>query len=252
MSHPLKIMTPGDVAWAFDDGREGESGLFPEEFKSITRAIEKRRHEFAAGRRAARAALQQLGLPAVALPADEFRVPTWPAQVVGSIAHSGHHYVAVAAKKGRISALGLDVEMNRSYEQAIRDRLASEEEWSAWHRVSQDLRHEPSHTAGAVFVAKEALYKAVYPHTHEFLEFHDVELEFVDHESFSARVINPKREKSQPLVDLLTGRLYFGENAWWALVWSRTLDQEWIKYLQAELHEPSTAESNIGRNPDTA
>ena len=94
MSHPLSdalaaLLGPdAGVGYA---AIEGTHGLLPEEAPAIARAIPKRQAEFAAGRRAARAALTTLGHPAQAIPVGDRRAPIWPQGTVGAITHDQGH-----------------------------------------------------------------------------------------------------------------------------------------------------------------
>ena len=112
------LFGPG-VAVAAADPRAPATGLLPEETAPTGRMIEKRHREFAAGRRAARAAMTGLGLPAVAIPMGPDRAPVWPEGVTGSISHTDTHCLAAVARTGEVRALGLDLEPDMALEPAL-------------------------------------------------------------------------------------------------------------------------------------
>ena len=164
MSHPLSealsaLLGPdAGVGYAAIDG---PGGLFPEETPAIARAIPKRQAEFAAGRRAARAALAGLGQPAVALPVGERRAPVWPSGIVGAITHDkGHALAAVLSAK---TSLGLGIDLTEAAPLPGKTRLEilpfeAEADFD-------DL------TARAGFSAKESLFKALFPSIRDYFGF---------------------------------------------------------------------------------
>ena len=87
----------------------GAEGLRPVEAIAVARAVPKRVAEFAAGRRAARRALDSIGREAVDLPAGPNRAPVWPEGVTGSITHDGDLALAAVALLGEVRSLGLDL-----------------------------------------------------------------------------------------------------------------------------------------------
>ena len=87
----LKIIPGADVLVARIT--DCEAALFPDEQAAVSRAVEKRRAEFAAGRSLARIALTEIGHAPCAI-AQADRAPVWPLGIVGSITHS-NDYVAV-------------------------------------------------------------------------------------------------------------------------------------------------------------
>jgi 4'-phosphopantetheinyl transferase EntD len=149
-------------------------GLFPEELALVARAVAKRQHEFATGRRLARRLLATLGCPDRALLADIDRVPRWPEGIVGSISH-GHGLCAVAAvRRGEIRGLGIDVEEADAVRPELWRRVLRPDE-EKWLRAQPDARQ--IHLAAVFFSAKEAVYKAQFPLRRARLGFHDVSVE---------------------------------------------------------------------------
>lgn len=138
---------------------------------------EKRRNEFVLGRSAARLALIGAGLTN---PAPIMRRaggdPEWPIGTVGSITHCSPWAVAAVASSRYVTALGIDLECVASVaETEIAPSVcrASELRW-AFERQESQLR------TAMLFSAKEAMYKALYPQSRKFFDFHDVELTWIE------------------------------------------------------------------------
>lgn len=152
-----------------DDPRRPASGLFADEAASVRRAVDLRRREFAAGRRAARRALQLLGFGAAPIVARADRLPQWPSGCVGSITHTERWCAAAVAPSRRFRSLGLDAEPARGLATELWSSVLTAEE----ERMAQG----PSPVwARLLFSAKEAAYKCQYPLTGRMLEFHDLEV----------------------------------------------------------------------------
>ncbi len=136
------------------------AGLFPVEAAAIARARPARIAEFAAGRAAARLAMAELGLSPCAVAMRPDRAPDWPAGVVGSIAHDGALCLAALSRAGDLRAIGIDTEPALDLPADLIEEIATPHE-RAW----LDGRDAGSRgrMARAIFVAKEATYKALYP-----------------------------------------------------------------------------------------
>lgn len=149
-------------------------GLYPAEHAFVARAVPKRQHEFATGRRLAHKLLARLDEADFALLADADRAPIWPEGVIGSISHSHGLCVVAVSPRGALAGLGIDVEeADAVHPELWRRVLRSEEE--CWLRARPQA--EQQRLAAVFFSAKEALYKAQFPLTRARLGFHDVELE---------------------------------------------------------------------------
>lgn len=135
-----------------------------DEAVAVKNAVEKRRVEFAAGRDAAREALEQIGLPDVSVPMGADRAPVWPKGVCGSISHSDGLCIAVVARRSGFQSVGIDVEPDRPLDRNLHESILTPEEMG----VSSDQ-------ALAIFSAKEALFKALYPITGEMMSFQDAQ-----------------------------------------------------------------------------
>lgn len=154
--------------------RASLDGLLPEERACVARAVPKRQHEFATGRRLARQLLARLGAPDFALLADADRAPIWPDGLVGSISHSHGLCVVAVSPRGALSGLGVDVEEADGVRPELWRRVMRPEE-ERWLRGQPDERQ--LRLAAVFFSAKESVYKAQFPLTRARLGFHDVGLE---------------------------------------------------------------------------
>lgn len=171
------LFGPG-VAVASADPRAPATGLLPEEAAPAGRMIDKRHREFAAGRRAARAAMAALGLPPAAIPMGPDRAPIWPGSVTGSISHTDTHCLAAvtrtdATRAGDVKSLGLDLEPDMALEPALWPEICTSAELD-W----LDTRPAPERgrLARLIFSAKECVYKAQYPLTGMMLSFDAFEI----------------------------------------------------------------------------
>lgn len=129
-----------------------DAGLLDEEAAFVARAIDKRRREFAAGRRAARRALAGLGHPPQALLQGPHRSPVWPDGVTGSISHDAGFAIAAVARQGNIAGIGVDLAPAEPFPDHLRGQILL----TAGEDAQTGLE------ARATFSAKECLYKALY------------------------------------------------------------------------------------------
>src|SRR4051794_17497341 len=146
-----------------------EEALLPgERFGGRSMAIRVLRSSGAA-RRIARELLRRRGLQGVEIVRAASGAPVWPAGIVGSLAHDEHFAVAAIADARRFVALGIDVEPALALPPELIEMVATPTERSRLPAFLLQSR--------AVFVVKEAVYKAVSPLDGVFLEFGDVELD---------------------------------------------------------------------------
>jgi 4'-phosphopantetheinyl transferase EntD len=176
--------------------------LFPEEEQMIARAVDKRRHEFTAGRACARQALAGLGLPPAPIPTGERGAPRWPAGIVGAITHCAGYRAAAVARAAEVTVVGIDAEPHDPLPEGVLDQIARPEELAllpvlrasapkvCWDRL--------------LFSAKESVYKAWFPVARRWLGFEDaVVTPDADAGIFTARLLVPA---PPPLEGTLHGR----------------------------------------------
>ena len=135
---------------------------------SVTeRAVKVRRDEFHTGRRLARAALARLGCGPTVIPVGEGRAPIWPSGFRGSISHSRLLCIAHVGRTRELLGVGVDIELDAPLPNELTSLVCRRDEDLSRTERSPLLR----------FVAKEAFFKAYFPETREFLDFHDVHVE---------------------------------------------------------------------------
>lgn len=142
--------------------------LWPGETTAMRHAVPRRQAEFRAGRAAARRAMAAAGLPLAAIPAGRDRAPLWPAGTVGSITHGGDFALALAAPAARFAGLGIDAEPALPLSPDVAALIVSARDRLEGAGLPACL----APTLG--FSAKEAVFKAQFPLTGRWLEFHDV------------------------------------------------------------------------------
>lgn len=172
----------------------------------MERAIDSRRAEFATARACARAALRRLGHPECAIPVGPRGEPRWPPGVVGSITHCAGYRAGAVASQADLLALGIDAEPNEPLPERIAAEVASEEELASIRRLAHaapDVRWDR-----LLFSAKEAVYKAWFPLTHDRLGFDDAVLSIdAGTRTFSARLrVSKARLPSGEEPRALTGK----------------------------------------------
>ena len=141
--------------------------LFPEELPGISRAVEKRRREFAAGRNLARTALAGMGVAPCAIVQSD-RSPVWPPGIAGSIAHTDEFVAVSVADRARYRGLGIDIETCGRVTDEIEAKILTPDEIG-------DVPIADARTLR--FACKEAVYKAVHPLTGVFFGFHAVHIQ---------------------------------------------------------------------------
>jgi 4'-phosphopantetheinyl transferase EntD len=132
-------------------------------------AREQVRQASGAARIAARALLGELGADAAApLTRLASGAPLWPEGILGSMAHDETFAVAAAVRRGRLVGLGIDVEPAEPLPSDVVGLVLGDAERrkTEGDPVAQRL----------VFVAKEAVYKAIHPLDGTPLDFLDIEI----------------------------------------------------------------------------
>ncbi|MEV7522623.1 4'-phosphopantetheinyl transferase superfamily protein [Streptomyces sp. NPDC091371] len=181
---------PGPVVGVDVFGDAPEGVLLPAEEAVVAGAAAGRRREFATVRHCARRALRELGgSGSAALLPDADGVPGWPDGVVGSMTHTRGYRAAAVARAADVSRLGIDAEPDRPLREGVLETIASPAESRelgggggcvCWDRL--------------LFCAKEAAYKAWFPHARVRLGFRDVAVSFTGPASaggrFEARILH--------------------------------------------------------------
>lgn len=164
-----------------------------EERRALAGAAAIRRREFACGRACAHRALHRLGAPDVPILIGSHREPLWPPGFVGAIAHTRTLACACAAAARDTAGLGLDVEdASTSLDAGQRRLVFSAAEAEEIASLRDDLP-----AAVLIFSAKEAVFKALFPHTGVPLEFADVQVTLdVAGRSFEAAVHRPQPSRA--------------------------------------------------------
>ena len=164
---------------------DGSHWLFDAERYYVSDAVEKRKNEFAAGRAAARSALRKIGLEAKPILRADDRTPIWPSDAVGSISHAEGFAVALVGRAEHAAGLGVDIEDAAPLKENIRKHVLTT-------RELLELEEEPivanSARCKVTFVAKEALFKSIYPLTHKPFGFLDARIELREDQNWTVTV----------------------------------------------------------------
>lgn len=163
------------------DPPEPLNGLFP---PHLARANAARRRAFAAGRHCAARALAEAGIHAAWLGMDNDRLPCWPEGWHGSISHSGEGAWAAATTYASHTAIGIDMERLID-EESVTEIQALIAEPNEMELLSGLPR---THAATLLFSAKEALYKALYPHVRKTFDFFAARLVSLEPEALTLRL----------------------------------------------------------------
>ncbi|HUY45984.1 MAG TPA: 4'-phosphopantetheinyl transferase superfamily protein [Streptosporangiaceae bacterium] len=178
--------------------------LFPEEEAVVARAVAKRRREFTTARHCARQGLAKLGYPAMPLLPGERGAPQWPAGVVGSITHCAGYRCAAVARESEVVTVGIDAEPHEPLPGGVLEAVALPAE----HARLGALPQSSIHWDRILFAAKESVYKAWFPLTRRWLNFHEADITFdPERGEFDAALLVPG-----PVVD---GRELTGFSGRW-------------------------------------
>jgi 4'-phosphopantetheinyl transferase EntD len=173
-----------EVGVGVTDPRQSQPALMGTEAAHLTRAIDKRKAEFAAGRAAARSAMQALDITPGPIPAHADRSPIWPDGIRGSISHKDTLCAAVITRAP--VHLGLDIEENTDLDPGLLESICISSEIEATRGGNQ------AQFAKLIFCAKEAAYKAQYPITRQLFGFDHMEITLdVARNAFTATFVKP-------------------------------------------------------------
>ncbi|MBZ9678676.1 4'-phosphopantetheinyl transferase [Mesorhizobium sp. ES1-1] len=166
LARALAAIAPHGVRTGCRLIRDGdETHLLPEEARSLPARQPAMRRASGAARWIAHRLLADIGIHDP-IPRAPSGAPVWPDGMTGSLAHDDDMAVAALAEVGDIISLGIDVEPALPLPDDIFALVAT----SADRMDRSDL-----HLAGRLlFVAKEAVYKAVYPLDRQVLGYEDI------------------------------------------------------------------------------
>jgi 4'-phosphopantetheinyl transferase EntD len=170
----MRRLLPETVAVCEVHGDLTEPPLFPTEEAVVEKAVDKRRREFATGRRCARRALAELGCPPVPLLPDRRGAPSWPDGVVGAISHCPGYRVAAVARTADLAALGIDAEPAEPPPDGVLKAVSLPAELTDLAPLAWEQPAVP--WGRLLFSAKESVYKAWSPHAGRMLGFKDAQL----------------------------------------------------------------------------
>lgn len=138
-------------------------------FEYIKKAVDKRKAEFLAGRYAAKHALSSYGIDDYTVMIGKHRNPIWPADFNGSITHSNNIAISAIAPKGKVRALGIDIEKCLSLDtiNSVKRSIITTEEEELLKSSTLDFPQSFTLT----FSAKESLFKALYPSVGRYFDF---------------------------------------------------------------------------------
>lgn len=183
----LASILPVTAQSAYGPIPAADAFLFPCEAAHIRNSAAERQREFAAGRTYARRALSNLGLGDAQISVGPDREPLWPTTVVGSLSHTHDFCIAVVAPATILLGLGVDVEDAVPLDSTLIPFIMTEAECAAHTRESG------CDNGMLIFSIKESVFKAYFPQTRSFLQFHDTEVTLdPQHRAFRARIIGSR------------------------------------------------------------
>jgi 4'-phosphopantetheinyl transferase EntD len=120
-------------------------------------------------------ARELLCLPECAIPKRSSGAPIWPRGTVGSLAHDSAVAVAALASQREFASIGIDIEPAEALPPGVVETIATPREQLSLNAYVYGGR--------LLFVAKEAVFKAVADRDHIFLDYHDVEVDLAKREA---------------------------------------------------------------------
>ncbi|QBQ55221.1 4'-phosphopantetheinyl transferase family protein [Nitrosococcus wardiae] len=142
---------------------------------SVQQAASKRQAEYVAGRICAQAAIKALQHKPVFPDMGPNRAPQWPTGLTGAITHANGQAAALVGLGHHWQGIGLDREriLPEREAQEIAGDILTPSEKSRLDRLPGPQRGQ---WVSLAFSAKESLFKALFPLTHQPFYFHDAEL----------------------------------------------------------------------------
>ncbi|AJE43493.1 4'-phosphopantetheinyl transferase family protein [Streptomyces nodosus] len=173
-------LVPGSVAVVEASGNAttgDDTFLYPEEEAVVARAVDKRRREFATVRACARQAMEKLGVPGRPILPGERGAPRWPDGLIGSMTHCDGYCAAALARAGELVSLGIDAEPHDRLPDGVLDAISLPAERARLRGLARS--HPSVHWDRLLFSAKESVYKAWFPLTGRWLDFHEADIELL-------------------------------------------------------------------------
>jgi 4'-phosphopantetheinyl transferase EntD len=170
----LELILPAGVESEECFGEAPGGALFPEEEQIISHAVPTRRRDYATVRSCARACLERLGYPPVAILPGVGGAPNWPAGVQGSMTHCTGYAAAAIAPVRRFVAIGIDAEPDAPLPDGVLDLVATPAEHD--HLAATQLESDSPNWDRLLFSAQEAVYKAWFPLVGDWLDHQDAEI----------------------------------------------------------------------------
>jgi 4'-phosphopantetheinyl transferase EntD len=147
-----------------------EFALTKSENAPIANSVVSVRRASGSARIVAHALLSQLGSREVEVPRSASGAPSWPPKFVGSISHDSEVAVVAVAAASELASVGIDVEPAQPLAPELLDLVATPSEQT---ELRGDLL-----AARQLFCIKEAVFKACHPLDGQFLDHHDVVVQF--------------------------------------------------------------------------
>lgn len=160
-----------------DPSAVDDSLLFDEERALVAAVAPGRYRDFVLGRRCARLAVEGLGVEAAPILVGARREPLWPAGVVGAITHTEGYVAAAVARSDRMASIGIDAEPDEALPAGVERRIVRPDEQHLLDLADRDGGVGVAAVDRLIFSAKEAVYKAWYPLTGQWLGFLDARME---------------------------------------------------------------------------
>lgn len=163
---------------------------------------------FSAGREFAGRAQTELGREPLPVPIGPGGAPAWPPGITGSISHTDSLACAVVMVQPfgcqPTVSIGIDVEQLGRVGADVASSIMSERERQGWQSLGTTASGHGTaeHGMTATFSLKEALYKAQYPLTQNWLGFDHVEVDPNPPEagSFRATLVETESSPLDPTV----------------------------------------------------
>ena len=171
----IEQLLPPTVVGVERFGDAADAYLYPEEERAVAAAVPKRRQEYTTVRACAREALATLGAEPGPILSGARGAPVWPQGVVGSMTHCAGYRAAAVAHRADVLALGVDAEPHEPLrDPGMIELLTVPAERP--HLRELAARRPEIHWEKLLFSAKESVYKAWFPLTGLWLDFHEAEL----------------------------------------------------------------------------